>query len=479
MSDMILILNYSDEFSMEIARRLRAEQIHACIASPETTAQQVREIAPRGVILSGEAAGVGGKLDEGMAALGIPVLALGHTAHMLLGTLGGASADAAISEKKALIEYGKSALFTGMREGERYIKQALTLMLPPEVSETASAAGCTIAFEDAEKKQYGVQFELERNDPEGSTILMNFAREICGCSAWWTSDAALEHAEAVLRTAAAQGGHAVCAVSGGVDSTLAALLAHRAFGERMTAIFMDTGLMREGEAESIQATFAALGIPLLAVDRSGEILESLAHKQGNDEKRAVVVGRLYQEMIQQSASIEGEKTLVLGTNYSDFLHSGSNAPQWRESGMTVVEPLMELFKEEVRAIARKMGMSEAIVDRKPFPALGLGARIVGEVTGERLHALRTAEAIFREEISLAGLERKLYKHFPVLIGGNSVGGELLVLRAVTLSGGQLIPARLPYDLVERTVQRIMTGLPSIGRVFYDETPTPIGKESFS
>ena len=479
MQDMILILNYSDEFSMEIARRLRAEQIHARIAAPQTTAQQVKALAPRGVILSGEATGKEAALDEELLHLGIPVLAFGHAAHPLLRSLGGAIADTAIRRKKALIQYGESALFAGVREGERYLKEAKTLMLPTGVAETACAAGCTMAFEDAERKQYGVQFELERNDPEGTTILMNFACGICGCTAWWTTDAAREQAEAVLARAAAEGGQAVCAVSGGVDSTLAALLAHRAFGDRMTAIFMDTGLMREGEAEEIRTAFDAMGIPLLVVDRSGEILERLAHKRGIDEKRQVVTERLVEEMLRQSASIEGKKTLVLGTNYSDFLNSGSSAPSWDESGLTVVEPLMELLKEEVRDIARMLGIGEEIVERKPFPALGLGARIVGEVTGERLHALRTAEAIFREEIRLAGMERKLYKHFLVLIGGETVGSELIVLRAVTLSGGQLVPARLPYDLIERTVQRIMEATPAVGRVFYDETPTPVGRETFS
>ncbi|MGN0992019.1 MAG: hypothetical protein ACI4O4_11215 [Candidatus Ventricola sp.] len=479
MQDMILILNYSDEFSMEIARRLRAEQMNARIAAPDTTAEQVKAMDPRCVILSGEASGKDAKLDEGILSLGLPVLALGHAARLLLSSLGGASADTAISEKKALVKYGPSALFAGVREGERYLKHAQTMMLPAGVTETASAAGCTIAFEDAEKKQYGVQFELERNDPEGTTILMNFARGICGCTAWWTIDAAREHAEAILSQAAEKGGRALCAVSGGVDSTLAALLTHRAFGDRMTAIFVDTGLMREGEADEIRTTFEALGVPLQIVDRSGEILERLAHKLGNDEKRQVVTQHLAEEMLRQSASIEGEKTLVLGTNYSDCLHSGSNTFSAQESGMTVVEPLLELLKEEVRDIARAMGISEEVVERKPFPSLGLGARIVGEVTGERLHALRTAEAIFREELRLAGLERRLYKHFPVLIGGETMGSELVVLRAVTLSGGQLMPARLPYDLVERTVQRIMEATPAVGRVFYDETPTQVGRESFS
>lgn len=478
MNDMILILNYSDEFSMEIARRLRAEQIYSQILPAGTTAAQMRELDARGVILSGEALRKSAALDGEITELGIPVLAIGHTAHMLLGCMGGASADVAIREKKALIEYGKSMLFTGLGEGERYIRQAQTLMLPTGVKEIAEAAGCTIAFEDTEKKQYGVQFELERNDPEGSTILLNFVRDICGCSEWWTMDAALEKAQGMLEQTAAQGMHAVCAVSGGVDSTLCALLAHRAFGDNMTAIYVDTGLMREGEAQSVVEMFASLGIPLKHVDRSGEILDMLAHKRSMDEKRAVVVGSLHEEMIRQSAAIEGEKTLVLGTNYSDFLHSGSSAPQWIDSGMTVVEPLMGLFKEEVRTLASRLGMSEELVSRKPFPALGLGARIVGEVTGERLYALRTAEAIFREEIQLSGMERRLYKHFPVLISGETFGSEILVLRAVMLSGGQLTPARLPYDLVERTVQRIQAVLPSITRVFYDQTPTPIGQETF-
>ncbi|MBQ4265646.1 MAG: 7-cyano-7-deazaguanine synthase [Clostridia bacterium] len=480
MNDMILILNSSDEFSAEVARSLRAEQIY-CVIVPEcTTAQEIGRMAPRGVILCGEAdAAQESEIDETVARLGIPVLAIGHTAHALLACLGGASAGEALCERKAMVEYGRSALFTGISGGERLLKSAKTLMLPTGVEQTAWAGGCTIAFEDAEKKLYGVQFELERNDLEGSTMLMNFARDICGCSGWWSLDAALEKAQDMLCEAAARGDHAVCAVSGGVDSTLCALLAHKAFGERMTAIFVDTGLMREGEADGVQALFEGLGIPLLRVDYSGEILSMLAHKRGMEEKREVVVSCMYQEMLRQSAAIAGGKTLVLGTNYSDFLSSGSGAAMWRASGMTVVEPLMELFKDEVRAIARRLNMSEELVGRKPFPALGLGARIVGEVTAQRLHAMRTAEGIFSDEIRQAGLDKRLYKYFPVLIGGENLGSEMLVLRAVMLSGSQLMPARLPYDLVERAVQRILGELPGIVRVLYDQTPTALASESFS
>lgn len=479
MNDMILILDSTQEAGQELARRLRAENICAQIAPAGTKAEAIRARGARGMILCGADNAAGDMLDPQILQMGIPVLAIGRAAYGLLDILGGAHADVAISEKKAAMTYGKSALFTGISDGERYFAQAYTLMLPADVAETASAAGCTMAFEDAHRRIYGVQFELERNDPEGTAILMNFAMDICGCRNTWTPEYALVKAEESLEEAARQGVHAVCAVSGGVDSALCALLAHRAFGEKMTAIFVDTGLMREGEAEDVKAMMEALGIPLRCVDCAGEILDGLAHKRSMEEKRAVVVDCMYAEILRQSAAIAGSKMLVLGTNYSDFLESGSGAPKWRASGMSVVEPLENLFKDEIRAIAQMLNMGEELVGRKPFPALGLGARIVGEVTTQRLQALRTAEKIFREEIQQAGLERKLYKYFPVLIGGEAFGQEMMVLRAVTLSGGQLMPARLPYDLTERTVEKILAQIPMVSRVLCDQTPTGIGKESFN
>ncbi|MBR3795067.1 MAG: phosphoadenosine phosphosulfate reductase family protein [Clostridia bacterium] len=478
MNDMILILNYADELSMEIARRLRTEQVYARMISGMVSAEQVRSIAPRGIILSGESGGKLGTFDAEILALGVPVLALGHASRMLLEACGGACADVALSEKRAHVEYRKSPLFTGVSDGERYLKEGYTLMLPADVQEIAEACGCTIAFEDAEKKRYGMQFELERNDLEGSTILKNFARDICGCSPWWSLDAALAEVEQGLAAQAARGGEAICAVSGGVDSTVAALLAHRAFGERMKAVFLDTGLLRSGEAESVRAMYESLGIPLLFVDQADEILAALAGKHTPEEKREVVVRSLYDEIGRRSSMMTGKKTLVLGTNYNDFLHNGSSALNWKDSGMTVVEPLLELFKDEVRAIAQRLGMPQEMVSRKPFPALGLGARIVGEITAERLAVLRMAETAFREEICEAGLEHKLYKYFPVMLTGGT-GYEMIVLRAVTASGGILLPARLPYDLIERTVQRIMENAPGIMRVFYDYTPTIVGQEIFS
>ena len=479
MNDMILILNYSDEFAVEAAKRLRAEHIFCRIINGMTTSAQIREIAPKGILLTGEPAKGMGVFDAQILQLDIPVLAMGHAAHMLLAAQGGASAGVAIEDRKAMIEYGESALFSGVSDGERYIPEALTLMLPADVQMTASASGCTIAFENTAKKQYGVQFEFERNDPDSSAILTNFARDICGCDAWWTMEAAVQEAQSALERAAARGGRAICAVSGGLDSTVAARLAYRAFGEKMTAVFVNTGLMREGETEWVKRIYEEQGIPLLCVDRSGVVLEKLAGKQSMKEKSDVVLRLMHEEIERQAAAMPDADTLILGSNYSDFLSGGSGEEEWSGCGMTVEEPLKLLFKNEIVDAAKMLGMTEELLKKKPFPALGLGARIIGEVTPERLHAIRVADAIFGGEIREAGLDRKLYKFFPVLFAGASMmGGEALILRAVTLSGSQLLPARLPYDLIERTVEKIMEAAPGMSRVFYDQTPGQIGKESF-
>ena len=480
MNDMILILSFSQSFAVETAKRLRAEQIYSKIVSGATSAEQIRQMEPRGIILSGEAYAAQGVLDIGVVELGIPVLALGHASHMLLAALGGACAGTAFKEKKAAVEYSESALFRDLTGGERFLTEALTLMLPPDIEETANAGGCTIACEEKARQLYGAQIQLERNDPDGTTILNNFARDICGCTPWWNAEAILSRTQSALDKLAEQGGQAVCAISGGVDSFTAAVLTHRAFGERMVGVFVDTGLMRQDEASQIQVSCRELGIPLIRADRSGEVLEAMRGKRGNDEKREVVVSCLREEVIRQTASVRDAHTLVLGTNYSDLLHYGSShAISWQTGGMEVVEPLDDLFKREVRMLAAQLGLPEEIAARKPFPTLGLAGRIPGEVSGERLHALRLAEAIFADELKEAGLDRKLYKYFPVLAGGDvAMGSEMMILRAVTRSGETLMPARLPYDVVERAVGRILREAPLISRVLYDETPTVRGNESF-
>lgn len=476
MNDMILILNYSNEFAMEAAQRLRAEKVYSHVVSGATTAAQIRGMAPRGIILSGAPTCETGVFDAGILDLDIPILAMGHASHILLAAQGGASAGVALENKKAMVEYEESPLFRDIQSGERFIAEALVLMLPPDVQMNASAGGCTIAFERAEKKQYGVQFELERNDPDGTTLLMNFARDICGCTPWWTMERAIKQAMEKMAEAAQGSGRAVCAVSGGVDSTVAAILAHRVFGERMTAIFVDTGLLREGERENAVQLFEGLGIPLQCVDRADAVLDALAGKEERREKNSVVAKCLYDEVERQSASMPDMEFFICGMNYSDFFHS-----RYRDEDsytLKVLYPLATLFKAEVREAALELGLPQELAERKPFPALGLGDRIIGEVTRERLKTLRAAETIFAEEIAKAGLDRRLYKYFPVLTGYGG-GGEMVLLRAVMRTGGMLMPARMPHDLLERTTQRILEAAPVVRRVFFDCTPTPVEQESFT
>lgn len=479
MQDVILILNYSSEFSLETARRLRDVHVYAQVINGMTTAAQIRKIAPSGIVMSGEPDGGTGVFDAGILELDIPILALGHAAHMLLAAQGGVSTGAAQSEKKVNVQYGDSALFAGVTGGERVVGEMMTLMLPPDVRMTASAGGCTAAFEHVKKRQYGIQFELERNDPDGTTILRNFACDICGCATSWSVEKAMQTEQTLLEAVAQEGKTALVAVSGGVDSTVSAVLAHRAFGEKMRAVLVDTGLMRDGESEQIAGTFAEMGVPFVHIDRSAQTLEALAGKISMAEKRGVILRCVRDAMLEQANKTAGEKLLVIGTNYTESVVSGKDT-LWQECGLDVAEPVGKLFKREVRAAAELLGLPQDVVNRKPFAITGMASRIVGEVTAPRLHALRTAERIFTEEITEAGLARKMYKYFPVLASVGMPGArEVILLRAVQLSGGMLIPARLPHDLVERTVQRIMETEPIVARVFVDETPTKVGMETFS
>ena len=386
MNDMILILNYSDEFAVEAAKRLRGERVFCKIISGTTTAAQVAEIAPRGLVLCGEPKSAAGVFDAEILKLDIPVLALGHAAHMLIAAMGGACAGAAISEKKANVQYADCKLFNGVEGGERYIQEAVTLMLPADVQVTASAGGCTVAFEDSKRSLFGVQFELERNDPDGSTILKNFARDICGCTPWFTMDAALAEARRALTEASIEGGFAVCGVSGGVDSMVAAVLAHQAFGERMTAIYVETGLMRAGDGAAVRAIYEQLGIPLRVIDRAEDVLATLRGRQTMGEKRAMVVSCLHEEMIRQTEAIPGAKTLVMGTNYSDFL-GGTNNAAWKDCGMAVLEPLALLPRRGERN-RRDAGAGRRAPAAQALPADGIGRADSGR--GDAAEAFRAA-----------------------------------------------------------------------------------------
>ena len=499
MNDMILILNYSDEFAVEAAKRLRGERVFCKIISGTTTAAQVAEIAPRGLVLCGEPKSAAGVFDAEILKLDIPVLALGHAAHMLIAAMGGACAGAAISEKKANVQYADCKLFTGVEGGERYIQEAVTLMLPADVQVTAGAGGCTIAFADDRRSLFGIQFELERNDPDGSTILKNFARDICGCMPWFTMDAALAEARRMLADASIEGGFAVCGVSGGVDSSVVAALLIKAIGKQLTCVFVDHGLLRKNEKEEVCSVFGpgnanGFDINFICVDARDRYFAKLAGVTEPERKRKIIGEEFIRVFEEQAKQIGKVDFLAQGTIYPDVVESGLGGESTvikshhNVGGLPdtvdfkeLVEPLRNLFKDEVRQAGRELGLPEYLVSRQPFPGPGLGIRIIGEVTPEKVAIVQDADAIWREEIAKAGLDKEISQYYAALTNMHSVGvmGDertydyAVALRAVTTTDFMTAESyNMPWDVLGTVTSRIVNEVKHVNRVFYDCTGKP-------
>ena len=468
MDDCILVLSFSDRTALDLTRRIRGERVFSLILPGSTTAAQIRELSPKGIILSGEEVG-SGVLDAGVLGLGIPVLAVGHTAHMMLTALGGACAGTGVFQRRAEVHYEESALFRGIADDERYIHELQTMMLPGNLRMTASIGGCTAAYEDAERKLFAIQFELERNDPTATDILKNFLRGICGCEPWFTTEAAISRVRAELKAKADTGLHAVCAVSGGLDSAVLSVLSKEAFGDRMTAVYVETGLMRASEVDTVQDMFDQLDIPLLTIDRHTQMLEELAGARKMQEKQKKLQAFLLNTLLEDAGT--ENVCYLFGTDYSDRLFDRQPVPE-AGSSVDLQEPLSAFFRSEISEMALLLGIPDSIRDRKPFPPLGLGALAMGEVREDKLRILRGVDVIFRQELKAGGLLPKLYDFYPQLSEkGAFGGGRQVLLTAHALSGGKLVPARLPYDVVERTVNRILMDYPTVSRVMLDETPT--------
>ena len=341
-----------------------------------------------------------------------------------------------------------------------------------------SAGGLVPAFACEEKKLYALQFYAEANDPDGLQILANFAGNICGCEPWWSMEAFLERAEASIRSEIGDG-NALIAISGGVDSAVCAALLHRAIGDRLKCIFIDTGLMRKGEPALVTSTFReALNMELISVDAQQRVLKRLEGIVSPAAKREVVEQEVMAVFEEEARALEGIDCLALGTIYPDVL---SGAPRRLAGFDRCVEPLRLLFKDEVRQLGDVLGMPSELTRRQPFPEPGLAVRIVGDVTGEKLEMLRKADAIFREEVVAAGLDRRVWQYFAVLTDIRTFGQRdgrpceeyAVALRAVSSHDVLSFNAyRLPYDLLERVCQRITTEVPGVNRVLYDVTGMP-------
>ncbi len=500
----IVILDFGSQYTQLIARRLRESQVYSEILPPGTSAESISTRRPRGIVLSGGPDSVhqrqAPRCDPAVFSLGVPVVGICYGMQLMSHLLGGEVKRAGHREYGQALFLPKAggALFRGLPPRSRvWMSHGDDIRRPPAgfrvVGETETNG--IAAIEDPARRLFGMLFHPEVvHSEDGSKVIENFL-DLCGCRRDWNARSFVEEATERIRDQVGPKGRVICALSGGVDSAVAALLLQRAVGARLTCVFVDNGLLRKEEALQVRRRFAErLHLKVLFVDASRRFLSRL-ERVGDPERKRKIIGREFIEVFKSSMRKVGKaEFLAQGTLYPDVIESTSvRGPSAvikshhnvgglpREMKFRLVEPLRWLFKDEVRKAGLELGLDEEFVYRQPFPGPGLAVRCLGPVTRERLDLLREADAVLIEEIKAAGLYRKMWQSFAVLLPVRSVGvmGDdrtyqyTIALRAVeSLDGMTADWVRLPYDLLARVSSRIVNEVRGVNRVVYDVSTKP-------
>ncbi|MBQ3471712.1 MAG: glutamine-hydrolyzing GMP synthase [Clostridia bacterium] len=501
-NETVIVLDFGGQYNQLIARRVRECNVYCEVLSYKNDIEKIKETNPVGIIFTGGPNSVydpeSPHYDKAIFELGVPVLGICYGSQLIAYSLGGHVDTAPVSEYgKTEIEVNESKLFKDVN------KKTVCWMshtdyvdkVPDGFTVTATSNACPVAaYENADKKIYAVQFHPEVNHTvEGQKMLHNFLFEVCGCKGDWVmSDFAKKSIEALR--AKIGDGKVLCALSGGVDSSVAAVMLHKAVGKQLTCVFVDNGLLRKNEGDEVESLFRnQFDINLIRANAQDRFLGKLAGVTEPEKKRKIIGEEFIRVFEAEAKKIGRVDFLVQGTIYPDVIESGAGDAAVIKSHHNVgglpehvdfkeiVEPLRDLFKDEVRRLGIELGLPEKFVWRQPFPGPGLAVRVIGEITEGKLEILRDADAIFREEVAAAGLDRSINQYFAVITDMKSVGvmGDFrtydytLALRAVTTTDFMTADwARIPFEVLEKVSNRIVNEVKHVNRLVYDITSKP-------